>query len=294
MTVMSDDEDWLVLRSGRERRDLRTFELVLTARGIDSRIGHEAGVWRLLVAQEDLEAAAAEIAAYEGENVPQPPPVLPVRIDSGWAGVAAYLGIIWAVMFAQRADLFGLDWNAIGRIHVAAVTSGEFWRLVTALTLHADLPHIVANSLFGGLFGLLAGRYLGSGLAWMCIVVGGAAGNALNVLVRPEFFMSIGASTATFAAVGLVGSFMWRSGYFRRGRWQHRFAPVFAAFAFFAYTGTAGQDTDVVAHLTGLIAGFLIGLQVAKSRLHLAGPRAQRFFAWTAVTVVGMAWALAS
>ena len=171
--------------------------------------------------------------------------------------------------------------------------SGELWRLVTALTLHADLAHIVANSLFGAVFGLLAGRYFGSGLAWLCIVLGGTFGNALNVLVRPEFFMSIGASTATFAAVGLAGAFFWRSGYFRQARWQRRFAPVFAAIAFFAYTGTGGENTDVVAHLTGLVAGFLIGLYVARTRLHLSGPRAQRFFAWAAIAIVGMAWMLA-
>ena len=290
---MTEGEDWLVLRTGRERRNLRTLALVLTSRGIDNRIDHDHGIWRLLVAEEELAAAAAELDAYEGENVPRPPPILPARIDSGWWGVAAYLAVIWLVLLAEASSLFGWDWRSAGRIHVASVMSGEVWRLVTALTLHADLAHILANSLFGGLFGLLAGRFLGSGLAWLCIVLGGTFGNALNVLVRPEFFMSIGASTATFAAVGLAGSFMWRSGYFLQGRWQLRFAPVFAAVAFFAYTGTGGEDTDVVAHLTGLIAGFLIGLFIAKTRLHLSGSQAQRVFAWGAIAMVGIAWALA-
>ena len=287
------EEDWLVLRTGREHRDLRTFALVLTARGIDNRIDHHDGSWRLLVAEEDLDHAENEVAAYEGENVPRPPPAFPARIDSGWWGVAAYLAVIWLVLAAEGATLFGLDWRVAGRIHVGSVMTGEIWRLVTALTLHADLPHIVGNSLFGGLFGLLAGRSLGSGLAWLCIVLGGAFGNALNVLVRPDFFMSIGASTATFAAVGLAGAFMWRSGYFRQGRWQQRFAPVFAVIAFFAYTGTAGEDTDVVAHLAGLVAGFLIGLFVARTRLHLVGPQAQRYFGWLAIVIVTAAWAVA-
>ena len=79
------------------------------------------------------------------------------------------------------------------------------WRLTTALTLHADLGHIVANSVFGGLFGLLGRPHLGTGVAWFCIVLGGTLGNALNALARPDEFASIGASTATFAAVGLCG-----------------------------------------------------------------------------------------
>ena len=290
---MAEHEDWVVLRRARERRELRALALVLTARGIESRTDLSDGDWRLLVAVEDFAHAQEEIAAYERENVAPPPPPFPIRIDTGWWGVAAYLGVIWAVMLAEGADLFGWDWRSAGRLHVGSVMSGELWRLVTALTLHADLAHIVANSLFGAVFGLLAGRYFGSGLAWLCIVLGGAFGNALNVLVRPEFFMSIGASTATFAAVGLAGAFFWRSGYFRQARWQRRFAPVFAAIALFAYTGTAGEDTDVVAHLTGLVAGFLIGLYVARTRLHLSGPRAQRFFAWATIATVGMAWMLA-
>ena len=290
---MAEHEYWVALRTARERRELRTFALVLAARGIDSRIDLVEGVWRLLVTEADLDYGRAELDAYEHENVSQPPPAFPIRVDSGWWGVAAYIGVIWFVMFAEGAELFGWDWRTSGRLHVASVMSGELWRLVTALTLHADLAHIVANSLFGAVFGLLAGRYFGSGLAWLCIVLGGTFGNALNVLVRPEFFMSIGASTATFAAVGLGGAFFWRSGYFRQARWQRRFAPVFAAIAFFAYTGTGGENTDVVAHLTGLVAGFLIGLYIARTRLHLSGPRAQRFFAWTAIALVGSAWMLA-
>lgn len=290
---MAENEDWVALRTARERRELRTFALVLAARGIDSRIDLIDGDWRLLVTVDDLVHGREEIAAYERENVSRPPPAFPIRIDTGWWGVAAYLAVIWAVMLAEGADLFGWDWRSAGRLHVASVMSGELWRLVTALTLHADLAHIVANSLFGAVFGLLAGRYFGSGLAWLCIVLGGTFGNALNVLVRPEFFMSIGASTATFAAVGLAGAFFWRSGFFRQARWQRRFAPVFAAIAFFAYTGTGGENTDVVAHLTGLVAGFLIGLYIARTRLHLSGPRAQRFFAWTAIALVGSAWMLA-
>ena len=161
---------------------------------------------------------------------------------------------------------------------------------MTALTLHADIGHIAANSLFGGLFGVLVGRYFGSGLGWLCIVLGGILGNALNVIVRHEDFSSIGASTATFAAVGLTAAFAWRSGYFRRLTWQRGFAPVFAAIAFFAYTGIGNERTDVVAHVAGLVAGFGLGLGVAKTRLQLAGIRAQRFFAATAVAIVVLAW----
>lgn len=287
---MFDDEPWLPLREGRERRDLRTFELVLSARGIECRVAYDAGVWRLLVPADDLLEGNRELAAYERENVPVPPPLMPQVIDNGYAGVAAYLAVIWLVMICDANATFGWDWTALGRLQAGAVASGELWRLATALTLHADLGHIAANSLFGGVFGVLVGRYFGSGLGWLCILLGGVIGNALNVIVRHAEFSSIGASTATFAAVGLTAAFAWRSGYFRRLTWQRGFAPVFAAIAFFAYTGIGDERTDVVAHVAGLASGFVLGLGVARTRLQLAGPRAQRFFAGAAATLLLLAW----
>lgn len=286
-------EESSLLREAAERRDLRALALVLTARGIDSRIDWQAGTWRLVVAAEDSAAAQRELATYERENMaaPQTPALAP--IDSGWWGVAAYLAVIWATMALANASTFGWNWPALGRLHAGAVLDGEVWRLATALTLHADVGHLVANSVFGGLFGLLAGRYLGTGLAWLGIVLGGTLGNALNALVRPEVFVSIGASTATFAALGLAGAFLWRSGYFRRLHWPRGFAPVFAAIALFAYTGTGGERTDVVAHLAGLGCGFLLGIFVAKYRLHLISRPTQRYFGGVAAAWIAGAWLVA-
>ena len=334
MPLMAEETSWIPIRAGEARRDIRAFELVLTARGIDSRVDWREGAWLLLVAPADLSAGESELAAYQRENqhVTRRPP--PPRIDSGWWGVAGYLACVWMTMALAASAAFGWDWHGDGRLHVGSVGSGQWWRLATALTLHADLGHIVANSVFGAFFGLLAGRHLGSGLAWLCIVLGGVAGNALNALLRPEQFTSLGASTATFAAVGLVGAFMWRSGFFgvaARGRavprsapasgaalaadrfatntrggahrsgarrsgalaWQRTAAPVFAAIALFAFTGIGDENTDVVAHLTGLAAGFGIGLGVAGLRLQLSGPRAQRFYGLTAAAIVLVAWLLA-
>lgn len=295
---MTEDVPWLVVRVGDERRQLRGFALVLAARGIESRMDWRDGTWLLLVAEDDMLASERELAAFEHENQPAPRPPPPARVDSGWWGVAAYLACVWLVMALTSAEAFGWDWRATGRLHVGLLGRGELWRLATALTLHADVGHIVANSVFGAFFGLLAGRHLGSGLAWLCIVLGGILGNALAALARPEHFASLGASTATFAAVGIVGAFMWRSGYFARAGqsrlgWARALAPVFAAIALFAFTGVGTDNTDVLAHFTGLVAGLAIGAAVGRVRLQHAGVRAQRFFGLTSLAIVSVAWLLA-
>lgn len=297
MAPMNEDVCWRAIRESDERRVLRGLELVLAARGIESRMDWREGTWLLLVAEEDFSAGERELAAYERENRTSPAAPPPPRIDSGWWGVAGYLACVWLVMAFTASAAFGWDWRAGGRLHVGSVAQGDFWRLATALTLHADLGHIVANSVFGAFFGLLAGRHLGSGLAWFCIVQGGIFGNALAAFFRPAHFASLGASTATFAAVGVLGAFMWHSGYFAhtlRSRlgWQRALAPVFATVALFAFTGIGDDNTDVLAHFTGMIAGFAIGVVVARLRLQLAGLRAQRFFGLATVATIIVAWLL--
>ena len=49
------------------------------------------------------------------------------------------------------------------------VLDGQWWRTITALTLHSGLAHLISNLVFGCAFGGLAAHSLGSGLAWFSI-----------------------------------------------------------------------------------------------------------------------------
>ena len=52
----------------------------------------------------------------------------------------------------QRA--FGRDWFAAGEAQAGLILDGEWERVVTALSLHADLGHLLSNLIAGSLFGL--------------------------------------------------------------------------------------------------------------------------------------------
>ena len=84
------------------------------------------------------------------------------------------------------------DWRGAGALHAAAVLDGDWWRTVTALTLHGDLGHLLGNTLFGIVFGWFIGRYLGSGFGWLLIVAAGAIANYCNAMLQPEAFRAIG------------------------------------------------------------------------------------------------------
>jgi len=282
------------LRRGPDRRPLERDSLVLTAIAIDNRIDPDGAEWCLWVPHEHAAHANDELEKYSLENRPRfaPRPRV-VTIDSGWPGVLCFLLVIWLLPSLEAATMFGWHWRIIGAMDAGLVAGGEWWRAVTALTLHGDLGHLVGNSLFGAVFGIFAGRHLGSGFGWLLIVLCGAVGNLLDAALQPEEFRSIGASTATFAAVAIVGAFVWRRGYYRAVDWRRSVAPVFAAIAMLAFTGLAGENTDVVAHVMGFLSGLGCGIVAAGFEIR----RIPRWGQWccgaAAIAIVAGAWALA-
>ena len=208
-------------------------------------------------------------------------------------GVVAYLIVVSLIAWLAGNSAFGSDWYQLGRVDGTLLREGEWWRPVTALTLHSGLRHLVGNILFGTLFGLFAGRLLGSGLAWFAIVVSGAMGNVLNTLLLESSHRSIGASTAVFAALGLVAGYVWRAKLMSQERWPYRVGPVVGGLALLMYTGTGDANTDVGAHLMGFLCGFASGMLLTLSALRPSDVRWQRLGGAATLVLVGGAWLVA-
>lgn len=292
-----DGVDWVVVHRGRHQKAARDAGLTLTAVDIDNAVRETESAWEVLVPAQHAQQASEEIASFQAENpVGVDKKIRPVpQVDSGVNGVLGYLVVIWGVLLLEQRETFGQVWRTAGRMQAGLVVDGEWWRTITALTLHLDLGHIAANSVFGAFFGLFAGRALGSGWAWLTILVAGALGNGLNAFLQPAAHRAVGASTAVFAALGLLAAFSWRRGYYRgRGGWRRSLAPVIAGIALLAYTGTGDENTDVMAHLTGFIAGFgcgyLHGEIDAPQRFDL---RSQWIAGVTAMALVVVSWSTA-
>lgn len=263
--------------------------LVLTAMDINNTIIETPQGFTVMVAEEDQAMAHWQLTAYWTENrQPAEKPVDAETVDSGWLGVMGYLLVIWSIPALQSFS--GADLGKPGRLDSALVQAGELWRPITALTLHADIAHILSNSFFGALFGLFVGRYLGSGYGWLLVLGSAAVANLTNALLQPEGFRAIGASTATFAALGLVPAFGWRRGYFRGRGARRGFAPIFGAIALFSFTGFGTDNTDVLGHLFGFVYGLVTGLLVARVDLRAKSLADQQRAGAVAVGVVALAW----
>jgi rhomboid protease GluP len=276
------------------RRACADRTLVLTSLQIPHEIIEDAGVCVLVVPAEFSARASEELWLYDEEN----PPVRPrrrVRIPhlDAVPGVVAYIIVLSVITGLASASYFAQDWVAAGRIDGALVRGGEWWRTITALTLHSGLRHLVGNLLFGALFGLFAGRLLGSGVAWLAIVFAGASGNLLNTLLLESSHRSVGASTAVFAALGLVAGYVWRGKLMSQERWPYRVGPIVGGFALLMYTGTGDANTDIGAHLMGFLCGLVTGMLLTLVGKTFFDRRWQLTAGVIALLMITVAWAFA-
>ncbi len=238
--------------------------LVLQAVGIPHEIIQLDQWLALAVAAVDAGRAREEIRLYEHENHGWPPQLAQMpTVSNGVIGVMIYLALLIVIHLMSHAGAFDRDWLAVGRVDGRLMLSGEWWRSVTALTLHADVAHLAGNLVFGAIFGLFVAQLLGQGLGWSLILAGGALGNITNVLIQHPSHRAVGASTAVFAALGVLTAYTWMHRRDSRYQLAFRSAPLVSGLVLLAYLGTGDARTDIVAHLTGFAWGMAGGIASA-------------------------------
>jgi membrane associated rhomboid family serine protease len=267
---------WVEIFRSHRRTDCEQRSFVLYALGIAAEIQAEVQAeeecFALLVPEEAAVQARAHLADSEAEARRVEPVAPPLRVhEYAWVGCVGYALVLISVAYCEAQFLFERDWQTLGVLRGTVPRSGEWWRSVTALMLHADTGHLFANLCFGMLFGFFAGQMLGTGLAWAGTLVAATLGNVIDIALSPTQQVSLGASTAVFATLGLLSAYSWRKHSNARAKWAFRGAPLVAGIALLAMTGSGSgaqnDNTDVLAHLSGFVAGVAVGLAYALSAL---------------------------
>lgn len=260
-------------RASLDRDEADDWTLVLRAMGIPHRLLRDRTGWRILVPPARLGEAVAEIAAAreEQDQAPPPPPPRPAPFRPGiWSAVLAVgLGTafhLWSTAPHPGLGLYPEQFHDLGIADSTLILRGEWWRALTALTLHADAGHFTGNAVIGGIFGALLAQSIGSGRTWALFVLSGLAGNLLNAWFHGPGHLSVGASTGVFGLVGAMAGAALVAG--RKPNLVRAVAPVAAGMGILAMLGTGGERTDLGAHLFGFLAGLPMGA--------LAGRRAAR------------------
>ena len=274
----------------------RSWALVLDSRSIPCCIESDGEGWLLLVPEQQMESARRELSLYEAANANWPPPLPAARqlIEN----TLPTLSVLILLATFHNLNLFGIslpgrgiiDLNELGAAHAEKILGGQPWQCITALTLHADLLHLLSNLTIGGILIILLCRELGSGLAWSLLLGSGALGNLVNALVQAPTHRSVGASTAVFGAVGILAAIsMVRYRNHLQRRW---FIPVAAGLALLAILGTEGKNTDLGAHLFGFCFGVFLGTgaEFLVGKYGRPGAVLNLLLAVLSVTLVVAAW----
>lgn len=287
-------EDLRVVFESRNRKSCSDRALVLAALQIPHQLVDDGESCALVVPAERSAQAVEELRLYEEENPPvQPRPRKKIEYQDSLPGVVGYVLIVCAVAWLAGYSMFDANWFAAGRVDGTLIREGEWWRTITALTLHSGVRHLLGNLVFGVFFGIFAGRLLGSGVAWLAVLIASVLGNTANTLLLESAHRSIGASTAVFATLGIMAGYVWRGQLMAQDRWPTRMGPIIGGLALLMFTGTGDENTDIGAHLMGFVCGFGLGMLLTVLGRMPAPARVQYAAGSVAVGLVVLAWLLA-
>lgn len=309
-----------VVRASPDRGQAESWTLVLEAMAIPHRVVPTDAGFVVMVPPQMVAPAIAALDAQDQEaaEAPKVREVAPPDHGPSYVGVAMSVTLIaFFVVTGPRSGPDALGWFRQGSALAEAIARHhELWRVVTALTLHADAMHVAGNAVATMVFVTALGRWLGGGLALAETLLCGALGNLLTAYIYGSSHSVVGASTATFAALGVLGGlqFVRRFRMPAIGRMRRALLGIAGALGLLAMLGigsdlvadatrvvdvigparpSATGQTDVVGHAMGLgvgiVAGMLSGL-LLKRPVHLLGQGLA--LVATVATLVG-SWLLA-
>lgn len=271
------------------------WSLVLVSQGIETSIERtpEGGQHLLVVHPADHDRAIAAIKQYERENRVRrwQQPIRWTGLLLDWRVVFCLLPLM-AVFFVN--DVAGaVDLRTPGIMDNAAVRHGEWWRLFTAVTLHADLGHLASNFVMGVLLlGLAMGTY-GTGKALLASYLAGVGGNLGGLLLLSGPHRCLGASGMVLGALGLLT--VQSLSLLRGSERQHALIgrAVAGGFLLLVLIGL-NPHTDVMGHVGGFAVGAALGGVLVFLPEKWNRPAAvNRACGILCLVIVGAAWARA-
>jgi membrane associated rhomboid family serine protease len=266
--------------------------LVVSAMETPHWVMKREGQFALCVSPARAEAVAEELRRFEAERADRP--ASPAEEGVKFSSISLW-ACGWIMAGFDMVQLAGPPWwEDRGTASSRAIMAGHWWLAFTALTLHADWGHLGANIAVGLVYAGFLLPIFGSGWTWLFVVLAGGLGNWLNAWdYRSVEHLSIGASTAVFAALGILvaAQCAMRALSVREVRMREFLVPVGAGLGLLAYLGVGDQQTDFMAHFWGMLAGAPFGVLGVWLRLGKRTPRAlQAALAWAAVGVMAAAW----
>jgi len=253
-------EDSETVLATDQEHEAMSCSLVLSSVGISHRVSQTPEKTFLQVSPENLHAAKFQIQAYLYENRNWPPkPIAPANnftplLQPPTLLLIGCLALLYSVTGPWSAHSF---WFIQGAGDAEAILqNGEYYRLITALTLHADTVHLLGNCLFGGFLFHFFCKLTGNGLGLFSMLFTATLANYINVALHGSNHLFVGFSTAVFAIIGMLTMI---SREYRADKRYLQVLPFMTGAALLAMIGSSGERTDLGAHLFGLCCGMTWG-----------------------------------
>jgi membrane associated rhomboid family serine protease len=183
---------------------------------------------------------------------------LAMAVTSGELGLSSRTLIHWGAQFGP------------------AIAIGQWWRLLTAMWLHANPLHLALNALFLWRFGSYVERLLGHVVFLIVYLLAGVMASVVSLQFQASNGLSVGASGALFGLVGvLLMVAMTSRGSSVLGDMLAELRPnLISVVGINLMLGFMVQGIDNAAHLGGIGAGLFLGWLVGRhSRDAIPSPR---------------------
>jgi len=234
------------------------WSLVLNALAVEHILSKEEDGWMLKIDLDLLERGETEIAIYLEEVKNQIPkitePVVYYPVNQVLI-ISFFLALLAFHIFINFSN--SEFYYERGVLSTQKILDGEWWRAITALTLHADFQHFAMNAVFGSIFIYVLSYMTGTQFALSLTVISGFYGNLINAFLHKYDFRSLGFSTAVFGTLGLLVG-MQLFGKYRLEKSAQK-VVIISTLLFFSLFGIGTEHVDTGAHLFGLITGAVIG-----------------------------------
>jgi membrane associated rhomboid family serine protease len=164
-------------------------------------------------------------------------------------------------MLVVLAAVFGLQYiNPNITMKGAKITfrmtrDGQWYRLLTACFLHANLVHFGTNALSLWNIGQFVEVKFGKSRYLAVYLLSGIAGNVLSTIVNPRS-AGLGASGAVFGLVGAAACYFLQNKRYEPNS-KAALNSILRSIALNVYMGLSIPAIDNTAHAGGLIGGFL-------------------------------------
>ncbi len=257
---------------------IRDESLVLLSQGIPHRIERsELGPFQIFVENDKRRQAAFQLRIYHRENPPRkeaPPLPLTASLHPIWVlAVPVTCTLLQFSGFIKQMEYAGIA-DADKILH------GEWWRTVTAMTLHGDSHHLAGNLVSGYIvLNLLHYRIPLAKLAPF-IACGAAIANFAVAFTVKENFKSLGFSSFVFATIGCLAVIEFRLMPRESRGMLRRFAPLCGATSLAVFLGL-GEHADILGHLYGFIIGLFCGFIPKKKSLRWGAVTSRLDILWS-------------